>query len=193
MRFALVALTIASSIGAPSLAFSFPNLSDQLIWVWLICLFALFVLFVSDLVRRRWKQLAIFLTIWAFVLLPFYGNEVSFRWLYVEAFRIHISPLEEYLSRCKLVEFVENGVNQKVGVCERHGEPGNITRTLLYDTTGELALPPSQRTPEWTKAMVRFSPGFYFTKTEGHADHLLGHFYVVDVSLEKADGAADDY
>lgn len=193
VKLALVVLVVASWIGSSLLAFSFPSFSDRLVSIYFIWLLALFVLFIGDLVRRRWKQLAIFLAIWAFVLLPFYVHTSPFRWFYVEALRIHTSPLEEYLSRCKLIEFVENGANQKVGVCERHGQWGDVTRTLLYDTTGELASPLSQRTPEWTKAMVRFSPGLYFTETEGHAHHLLGHFYEVDVPPEEADGAADDY
>lgn len=193
VKLALVALVVASWIGSSLLAFSLPSFSDWLVTLYIICLPVLFVLFLGDLFRRRWKQLANFLVIWAVVLLPVYATNAPLRWLYAEALRIHVSPLEEYLSRCKLVEFVENDAKQKVGVCERHGQPGNVTRTLIYDTAGELALPVSQRTPEWTKAMVRFSPGLFFTKAEGHAHHLLGHFYEVDVPLERADGAADEY
>ena len=98
-----------------------------------------------------------------------------------------------HLSRCKLIEFVENDARQKVGVCERLPLGRGDNLTIIYDTTGELALPASRRTPEWTKAMVRFSPGRYFTEAEDRARHLFGNFYEVFVPLEEADGAADEY
>jgi hypothetical protein len=41
--------------------------------------------------------------------------------------------------------------------------------------------------------MVRFSPGIFFTQSEGRARHLFGNFYEVFVPLEKMDGAADEY
>lgn len=137
------------------LAYPAPDISYWLIWVYLACLLALFFLFLGTLFRRRWKEVAIFCAMAPVVLLPFLGLNVSFGWLHVEGFRFHASPIEKYLSQCKLIEFIENGATQKVGVCERQGQPGDETLTVIYDTTGELALPVSQRTPEWTKAMAQ--------------------------------------
>lgn len=193
LKYIFLIVILASWAGGPLLAFSLPVFSDRLVWVYLGGLVVLFFLFVSALFRRRWKEVAIFFAIWAIVLLPFYGIRLPLRWLYVEAFRLHASPIEEYLSRCKLVEFVESDAKQKLGVCERLPMSGHGTLAVIYDTTGELALPVSQRTPEWTKTMGRFSPGRFFMQSEGWAQHLFGNFYAIPVPLEEADGAADEY
>jgi hypothetical protein len=193
IKYVLLIVALASWFGVRPLRFSFPDLADWLPIVYLACLLALFFLFFGALLFRRWKQVAILLVIWAMVLLPSYGPSELPRWVYVEAFRHHISPIEQYLSRCKLIEFVENDVKQKVGVCERLRLPGDGTLTVIYDTTGQLALSVSQRTPQWTKAMGRFSPARVFTELEGRANHLFGNFYEVLIPIEEADGAADEY
>jgi hypothetical protein len=125
--------------------------------------------------------------------MPIYGPSELPRWVYVEVFRRHASPIEEYLSRCKLIEFVENDAKQKAGVCEFVPLPGDNGLTIIYDTTGQLMLSASQRSPAWTQAMVRFSPGKFFTQSEGYARHLFGNFYEVYVPLEAMDGSADEY
>jgi hypothetical protein len=193
IKYVLLVVALASWFSAGPLKFSFRGIADWLLPVYLACLLALFFLSLGALLFRRWKEVGILFVIWAVVLLPFYGWIERPRWVYVEAFRRHASPIEEYLSRCKLVEFVENDAKQKVGLCERLPMGRGDKLTIIYDTTGQLALPVSRRTPEWTKAMVRFSPGRYFTEAEGHADHLFGNFYEVYVPLEHADGAADEY
>ena len=82
-------------IAAPLLSFSFPILSDRLAWAYLACLVALFFLFLRALLRRRWKERAILCAIFGVVpLLPYYSSELSFRWLYVHAFRVHVAPVK---------------------------------------------------------------------------------------------------
>ena len=175
------------------LSYPAPTTASWLIWLCVACVPALFFLFLVALFRRRWKEAAIFCAMGPVVLLPYLGLNMPLRWLYVEGFRFHVSPIEKYLSRCKLIEFVENDAKQKVGVCERQWQPGDVTLTVIYDTTGELALSVSQRTPEWTKAIGRFSPGQFFTQSEGRAERLFGNFYEISVPPEEADGAADEY
>lgn len=191
-KYIVFAVILASWIGGVTLSYSLPRFSDELVWVYFGALVVLFFLFLGALFRARWKEVAIFLVIWSVVLLPFFGVRPPLQWLQIEAFRLHASPIEAYLSRCKLVVFFKNSVEQKVGVCERLPSAGDATVAIIYDTSGELALPVSQRTPEWTKAMGRFSPGEFFTKSEGYADHLFGNFYEVYVPLEMKDGAADE-
>ena len=175
------------------LTYPAPITAYWLIWLYVACVLALFFLFLGALFRRRWKEVAIFCVIGPVALLPYLGLNVSFRWFYVEGFRFHASPIDRYLSQCKLIEFFEKDTKQKVGVCERQGLPGYGVLTVIYDTTGELELPASQRTPEWTKAMVRFSPGKVFTQSEGRAERLFGNLYEIAVQLEEEEGAPDEY
>jgi hypothetical protein len=175
------------------LSYPAPIAAYWLIWLYVAFVIGLFVLFLGALFRRRWKEVAVFCAMGPFVLLPYLGPSISLGWLYVEGFRFHASPIDQYLSRCKLIEFVEKEAKQKVGVCERQRLIGEGTLTVIYDTTGELMLPVAQRTPEWTKAMVRFSPGKFFTQSEGRAEHLFGDLYDIVVPLEVADGAPDEY
>jgi hypothetical protein len=179
-------------VAASFLSYPAPVISEWLIWMSAACLLALLLLFLSALFRRRWKEVAIFCAAAPVVLLPYLGLNVSLDWIYVAGFRFHASPIEEYMSRCELIEFIEKNFRQEVGICERQSHPGNGVVTVIYDTTGELVLPVTQRTPEWTKAMGRFSPGKVFTKSEGRAQHLFGHFYDIEIGLEDMDGAADD-
>jgi hypothetical protein len=133
-----------------------PSISFWAIWTALLCSLVLFVLFLKALFRRRWREVGSFCAMAPVVLLPYLGLNVSFSWLYVAGFRLHAGPPEAYLSRCKLTGFVEKDVKQKVGVCERRWWPAEGTLTVIYDTAGQSALPVSQRTPEWTKAIERF-------------------------------------
>jgi hypothetical protein len=192
IKYVLLVIALTSWFSLPPLRLLFPDRFEWLVDVYFACLLALFFLFLGALLFRRWKEVAILLGIWAVVLMPIYGPRELPRWVYVEAFRRHASPIEEYLSRCKLVEFVENGAKQKVGVCERLGLPGGGL-TVVYDTTGQLMLPASQRAPAWKQAMGRFSPGKFFIQSAGHARHLFGNFYEVAVPFEAEDGAADEY
>ena len=183
LAYALFAAILADWVACPLILFSYPTFSYKLIWVYLACVLALFFLFLGALFRfwRRWKEVAIFLAIGAVVLLPYYRLSgvliAPARWLSAIAFRIHSSPIEQYLARCELVQFSENGSEQSVGECERFGVGNEDAVTVLYDTTGELILPVSQRTPEWTAAMRYFKPADTLAKSEGRAFHLFGNFY----------------
>lgn len=193
IKYILLVIALVSWFGTRPLRFSLPGLANQLVFVYVACLLALFLLLLGALLFLRWKEVAIFLVIWTLVVLPVYRGSELPRWIYVEAFRLHAAPIEEYLSRCKLIEFVENGAKQKVGLCERLPLPGDGWLTMIYDTSGQLMLPVSRRTPEWTKAMVRFSPGRVYTQLDDRANHLFGNFYEVLIPLEDMDGAADEY
>jgi len=154
--------------------------------LYLICLLALFVLFLGSLIRRRWNEVAIFFAIWAVVLFPFYGSQAPFRWLRAEAFRTHASPIEGYLSLCRLIKFVENGANQVLGRCDNLGIGREAVLDVFYDTTGEFVLPVSQRSPEWKAAMGQFSPHAVLIGAEGRAQRIFGNFY--EITILPSDG-----
>ena len=193
IKYVPAALAVASWLGMPLLSFSFPALFGWLIVLYLLCLLALFVVLLCVLFRRRWNEVAILLVVWTVVLFPIYGPIAPNRWLYAEAFRIHASPIEEYMSRCKLFEFVENGVKQTLGRCEilPTGDEGVLC--VFYDTTGEFVLPVSQRTPEWRAAMWHFSPHALLLETEGRATRIFGNFYDISIASSEYDGDDERY
>jgi hypothetical protein len=185
LKYILAVTILACSFGAALLAFAFPTLSEQLFKVTLVCFLVLFVGFLRALFRRRWRELAIYLVIWFVVLLPHkFGAS---RWLYVEAFRVHASPIEEYLSRCELFEFVENDKKQVLGWCELGAVGNEVARQIFYDTTEEFGLPVSQRTPEWKAVMGKYDPVGLLTKKEGRGTKLIEHFYEVIIPGEEWD------
>jgi hypothetical protein len=99
-----------------------------------------------------------------------------------------------------LTEFFKGGVEQTVGLCEDSGV--SVTYFVFYDTTGELALPLAQRTPEWKNAMWHYPPQWVLRDSDGRAEHLFGHFYRVAIltkeffrqsaPIEKAPSAPGD-
>jgi hypothetical protein len=57
--------------------------------------------------------------------------------------RIRAVPLEEFLSKCKLIDYVDdNGARQQVGQCDegRHSTPWFFL-SLVYDPSGQLHCP----------------------------------------------------
>jgi hypothetical protein len=185
LAYALFAAILANWIATPLLLFSQPTLTYTLIWVYLACLLALFFLFLKALFRfwSRWKEIPIFLAIGAVVLLPYYRLayliEIPGAALVTIAFRVHSSPIEQYLERCDLVRFSEDDSAQSVGECERFGIGNEDEVAVFYDSTGEFILPVSQQTPEWTAAMRHFEPVDRLIKTKGRTSHLYGHFYSI--------------
>jgi 4-amino-4-deoxy-L-arabinose transferase-like glycosyltransferase len=190
---ALVLLSTASWIGIALLAFSLPTAPDRLLGLYFICLFVLFLLFLGSLFRRQLNEILIFIAVWAVVLFPFYGSEAPFLWLRAEAFRIHTSPLEQYLSQCKLIEFVENGARQVLGRCDNLATGGEAVFDVFYDSTGEFVLPVSQRSSEWKAAMSHFSPHEVLINAEGRAHKLSEKFYGITIFPGEYDGDDERY
>ena len=125
---------------------------------------------------------------WLVVVLPYVKIREPLYWVHVLGFRIHASPIEKYLSGCRLTEFVEKGVKQKVGECEASGSSDTIVYVVFYDTTGELALPASQRTAEWKDAMWDYPPRGVLRDGSDRAAPLFGNFYLVAILSEEFEG-----
>jgi hypothetical protein len=166
-----------------------PNLSDYLEDLSLVCMLALICLAAWALFRRRWKAFAILVAVLFFSFLPGLGVEGPVRWLVAEGFRIHASPFENYLSRCKLIEFIEDDKKQTVGMCETHSQSyGEFYYTVIYDTTGELLKPVSHRTQAWQKTMSEFYSDDVLNSTEKRTLPILGDFYSVGTILAEERG-----
>jgi hypothetical protein len=190
LKYVLIVVVLSSAYALSFLSYPLPTLSDWLVWIFLACWIPLFIFSLSALLRRNWKAVAIFSATWVLGYLPFAEFEPVDRfrfWLSQQGFRIHASPVEDYLSKCRLTEFIEKGVRQTVGLCEVSGGAA-ITYFVFYDTTGEIALPLSQRTPEWKDAMWHYPPKGVLRDSEDRAGHLFGNFYRVDILATEFDG-----
>jgi hypothetical protein len=109
-------------------------------------------------------------------------------WLIAQGFRIHAGPIDNYLSRCRLTKFAEKGAEQAVGECEWSGmDSAPVGYIVFYDTTDEIALPISQRSPEWYDAMWDYTPKGVLRDGAPRAKRLVGHLYRIHVLAEELD------
>jgi hypothetical protein len=137
-----------------------PTISFWLPFVAFACCIPLLLFSWNALFRRDLRATAIFSAIWVLAVLPVVKPEPVDRfrfWLNVQGFRIHVAPVEQYLSsRCELIEFVEEGITQQLGDCETTNLSSDSRDEVFYDTTGQFALPPARRTQGWKDAMYSF-------------------------------------
>jgi hypothetical protein len=127
-------------------------LSGFLFMVSVVFAIPLVVFSLQALFRRRWKLMSIYALVWVLLCVPFTRYSGPHHWLRVLGFYVHTRLVGDYLSICQLTEFVENGVKQTAGVCGGFNRSESIDG-IIYDTTGEIMQPVSQRTPEWERAM----------------------------------------
>ena len=120
-KYAVAVLVAVSLYAGPFLFYPLPTLAYWLIWILVACSITLLFFSLGALFRRDAKAVAIFSVTWMLTVLPFLDLEpvVRFRgWLLIEGFRIHVSPVEGYLSSCEITHFVEKRIKQAVGQCE---------------------------------------------------------------------------
>jgi hypothetical protein len=147
-----------------------------------LLLFPLLGFSVEALVRLRWKQFAVFVVVWLSIVLPLTNVAPQPKaWMTSLGFFVKTRLAGDYLSSCRLTEFIENEVKQTIGVC--HGfDRGQMFDFVVYDTTGELMLPVSQRTPEWSRVISKaVAPAV--VSIEDPAYPLFGHYYVVELTI----------
>lgn len=191
-RYFLAIFVPANWYAAPFLSYPLPIFSYWLLWIALGCSIPLFFFLLGALFRRDAKAVAIFSVAWVLTVLPLFDLEPVERfrgWLHAQGFRIHASPVEDYLSTCKITHFVEKGIKQAVGQCEYTSLAyDSFAYVIFYDTTGELALPISRRTREWNDAMWHYSPKKVLLEGEPRAEHLFENFYRVGISIDEFEG-----
>jgi len=157
-------------------AFLWLTLAGIVFWI------PLFVFSVGALFRLRWKVISIFAIVLVLLLAPLLLDVWAPRyWLRGQGFRVSMLLTREYPFGCKLTEFVENGVKQTVGFCRVLGR-GEIFDYIVYDTTGALFLPASQRSAEW-KRLVAMATKKEVASSENSAYLLYGNFYAVTLSI----------
>jgi uncharacterized membrane protein YhaH (DUF805 family) len=203
-RYLLVAVALASWLAMLLLNYV-SHFADWFVDLFRVCWLALFFLAWAALFRRRWRELAIsgptlFITFLAFagVLLgPEKGGLLPNAWLQETGFRIYAAhliratPSGEFLSKCKLVDYVEeDGTRQQVGECD-DGLRSTLwfSITVIYDPTGQLAGSAIHRTLAWRLAVLHLHNGRFFVHDDV-AEHLVGNYYwiVVPPDLSGDDG-----
>lgn len=176
-------------------AYTFFTLQYPPITIWLfrtgLVLFVPFVLLsLVILFSGTRKSFLIFLVTWIWAVLAFFPPMDALRAeVLVLGFRIHVWNVKNYLasSECELVDFVENGTAQQVGRCDVF-DHDPVFYHILYDSTGEIAMPRSRRTTEWNDAMWYFPPKAVLRDGEKQSGLLFGNFYLVMIGIEEMDG-----
>jgi hypothetical protein len=182
LKYLLVAVMLASWT-ADQLLVYVPHLSEWWFFASVGSFLTILLCALSALIRRKWDTLAIFCFPFVVILLHQPGQ-----WLRATGFRIHASPIEEYLAQCRLVEFVEDGKKQQVGECQGIPTSEITWDTVIYDTTGQFVLPPAQRTQGWKSAVGMLSSPDVYIESEGRASHIFGDFYVIGIRIDELQG-----
>ena len=160
-KYGLAVVVLVSRLAALLLCYV-SEISD---WCWNLFVGGWFVLlFVAlwSLVRFGWRELAIFSLVLVITAAPAFrvGEEPIARLqdgvfrLYA-LYRIRSVPLDQFLSKCKLIDYVDDaGTNQQVGQCDDglRSIPWLLT-TVIYDPSGQFALPEYRRTITWRLAV----------------------------------------
>lgn len=203
-------LTVAIVLGSRLTELTLFKVSDISDWCWYLFTggwFVLLFLTLWGLFRLRWRELAIFSVVLVATALPAfnYGVESISRFqdevfrLYALT-RIRAVPTEEFLSKCTLIDYLDDdGARQRVGECDQglRSTPW-FSLVLVYDPSGQFALPGYRRTTTWRLAVqgragsgARLATGLNFGPELAGSDagqHLAGSFYYIKIYLEDLKG-----
>jgi hypothetical protein len=183
LKYLLVVVTLVSWVAGLLLAYV-PGYSEWFFYFASGCYLAVIVCALSALFRRKWSALAVFVFPLAVLFLPAQPSQ----WLLATGFSIYASPIEEYLSRCRMITFVEDGEGQQVGECQGLATSGITWNVVIYDTTGQFMLPLARRTQAWKDAMGMLSSPKVFAESEGRGSHIVGQFYSIVIRIDEDQG-----
>lgn len=168
------------------------DISDAADWFWylsLACWVVLFSLIWPALFRRNWRELAVFFVTLVVTAFPIFGigDEIVDR-LQDELFRVYIlysigsQPFEDFLSKCNLIHYTEDdGTEGTIGQCNEDLRSAKwFLFSVIYDPTGQLALPSYRRSTPWRLAVDdNFIAGAVIKRLDGK--HLRGDFYYMKI------------
>lgn len=189
-KYLLVVAALASWLAGLLLAYVSSLADWPLLYIWGACLLALLFLALRAVVRGGWRELAIVSLPLVMMTLPAFGLPLPADWLQAVGFRIYASPVESYLSRCRLYDFIDDdGTKQRIGQCHSVRRAFDERVTVVYDTTGQFGLPLERRTSAWQSAVSRhLSAGMFLARNNDGWSHIFGNFYAVFVALPREDG-----
>lgn len=148
VRCSILFVAVLATCTGDFIALVWPDEHISLLFIGLAASVPLLVVSLEAVFRLRWKWIATFLAAWLIIVPPLFGFSTLSIWLGAQGFHLHSLLVQNYLARCRLTEFVENGVKQSAGFCQGIDE-GAYFAMIVYDTSGQVILPVAQRTPEW--------------------------------------------
>lgn len=155
LTYAFAFVTLVSMAGSHFLTYPRPEVADWLLWFSLACIVVAVIWLVICVFIRKPRSAPVLLVTLLIFYAPHLVESENAPWLVSLGFRLHASPIEQYLKKeCRLIEFAEQGATKVIGVCEDRevGSALNLAFDLvIYDPSGAL-LKPERRTPEWTHA-----------------------------------------
>jgi len=181
-KWVVIVVVLLGLYGANFLYFLLPSAFLWLTLAGLVFWIPLFLFSLDALFRRRWKLISIFTIVWVLLSPLFLGVWAPRYWLRGQGFHVSVLLTNDYLSGCKLSDFVENGTKQTVGLCGGGGDRGGYFDYVVYDTTGDSTLPVSERSPEWKRLMAKATEEGVESR-ENPTYHLFGNFYTTSVSI----------
>ena len=136
--------------------------------------------------RRKWLAAALGLLPVILIALPIVGVTKPLAWVQTTGFRIHITPVDEYLSTCRLLTISENNRLQQIGRCRSLPRWDKSRIDIVYDTTGSLLGPADQASPESKAALIKL----YGAEAPAipHGVRITGNFYAVTIKPAEAKG-----
>lgn len=176
-----IAVPLLDAYGGMFCYFFAPTALVWLFFAALLFLIPLICLSVEALFYRNKKLSIVFALTWLLLVLPYVGVPETREWLRVLGFYAKTKLVSDYSSRCRLSDFVENGVVQTAGFCQSF-DRGDYFDYIVYDTTGEFILPASERTPEWKRVMAAATEEATVGR-DRTAYHLFGNYYAVVVGV----------
>lgn len=180
LRCAVIATAVLGFYGSEFVYFLSYPLFGWLQWISDWSLIPLFILSLEALFRFRWKWIATFAIAWGLLFLFNLDIEAPIHWLNGQGFHIYSRLDGNYLSKCRVTDFLDDSGNQQsVGLCETLNR-GTICHYVLYDTAAQYALPPRQRTPKWKQAVASVT---HPSRDMSDALHLYGSFYEIFTSV----------
>ena len=160
----LIVIVLVSRI-VQLLLYETSDISD---WCWYLFTYGWFVLLffaLLNLVRFRWRQFLIASPVLVATALPAinigigYIQPIQDGIVRLSVHLIRSEPREAFLARCKLIDYVDDaGARQQIGRCDQgfRSTPW-YDISVIYDTSGEFALPGYRRTTTWRLAVKGFT------------------------------------
>lgn len=187
LTYIFAAITLLTWLGGRFLTFLWPGASEWLTPVGVVCaiiaMLWLFVCVFQSKPRSAPILLATLVIIQAVGMIEAQssGGLIGF------GFRIHASPVEQYLATCRMFDFTDGGEKHIIGACESQPyepgfPPGLAYLAVIYDPTGNLLKPESERSPEWTRAFDKIRENDVAILRFQGARRLSKDFYLADLS-----------
>lgn len=147
-----------------------------------VSLFLHSINFIVCMVKCRFKNglISIF-SIFAAILVIFWLGKTEF--YFHQSFKIHLYFSENYQSKCHLEKYKLNNETEEVGFCEINIQKiiGNTT-FIIYDSSGEILLSPSNRSVEWKRSIQKSIYSNIITSVNFKSKRIYNKYYEFQIT-----------